>query len=291
MRIKRLLLVGGLLAVLLLSSALSLRADSSGDSTEPGFYIIILGIIEDPDPIPTITCEYVLDDEGGDDPLNVDGSQKSGGRPDAAYDPATGSPVVTWASFSGGDSDVAVNVWSGESWGETAYLSSSVFDDLDPRAHIDALGETYIVWWKNGSTEKIYLVSRAAGAASWKNPRMMINGGRRPSVVRYGDKIAIAYERDRAGGGQEVAIAYFDADGGTFGEVVGETARMGPLDTVVHTSGQLLWVDWKHSEAEFAYSVLGEGGWSDAVAVAWTDHSLDGEQVVRRMIRGEVLSP
>lgn len=290
MRNKRTLLAGGLLAILLLSSAVALRAESSGDSTEPGFYIIILGIIEDPDPIPTITCEYVLN-EDGDDSLSVNGSQRSGGRPDTAYDPETGSPVVTWTSNAGGDSDVAVNEWTGDSWSETTHVSSSVFDDLDPRAHIDLFGTTYIVWWKNGSTEKIYLVSRGAGAASWKNPEMMVNGGRRPSVVRHGDNIAIAYERDRAGGGQEVAIAYFDTDGGTFGEVVGETARTGPLDAVVHTSGQLLWVDWKHSEAEFAYSVLGEGGWSDAVAVAWTDHSLDGERVVRRMIQGEVLSP
>lgn len=290
MREKRLLQVGGLLAVLLLSSALPLRADGSGDSIEPGCYIIILGIIEDPDPIPTITYEYVLNG-GGDYPAGVNGSQKSGGRPDAAYDPATGWPVVTWASNAGGDSEVAVNVWSGESWGETAYLSSSVFEDLDPRACIDAFGEVYVVWWKSGSTEKIYLVSRKNGAPSWKNPELMVNGGRRPSVVRYGDRIAIAYERDRAGGGQEVAIAYFDDDGGSFGEVVAETERTEPLDAVVHTSGQLLWVDWKHSETKFAYSVLGEGGWSDAVVVPWTDHSLGGEQAVRRMIREEVLSP
>jgi hypothetical protein len=281
------LLVGGLLAVLLLSSAFTLQADDSGDSTDSGYYIIILGIIEDPDPIPTITYEYVL----GDDPMNVNGSHKSGGRPDAAYDPQTDAPVVTWATDSGGGSEVVASEWTGESWSETTSVSSSTFDDLDPRAHIDGFGWVYIVWWKDGSTEQIYLVSRVAGAGSWKSPELMVNGGRRPSVVRYGDKLAIAYERDRAGGGQEIAIAYFDADGGTFSEVVGETGRAQPLDAVVHTDGQLLWVDWKDSDAEFAYSVLGEGGWSDAVAVAWTDHSLDGEKAVRRMIQGEVLSP
>jgi hypothetical protein len=289
MRDIRLLLIGGLLAVLLLSSALPLRAEVSGDSSENSFYIIILGIIEDPDPIPTISWEPVL--ESGGEVLNADGAQRNDGRPDVAYHPETGRPVVTWAYSAGSDHDVAVNEWTGDSWGENTYLTSSAHDELDPRAHVDAFGETYVVWWKSGSTEKIYLVSREAGADLWKNPERVINGGRRPSVVRYGDDIAIAYERDRAGGGQEIAIAYLDADGGVVEELVGETVRTDPLDAMVHYNGGLLWVDWKHSDDEFAYSVLEEAGWSDATTVAWTDHSWVGEEVMRRVIQSEVLFP
>jgi hypothetical protein len=50
-------------------------------------------------------------------------------------------------------------------------------------------------------------------------------------------------------------------------------------------------VDWKHSDSEFAYSILEGTDWSDPVTISWDDKSWVGEKMMRQVIKTEVLSP
>jgi hypothetical protein len=290
MRHKLLIGIVALLAAILLSSAFTLHAEFAGNSSEFHFYILILGIIEDPDPIPTISWEQARD--GATDPLlDVDGGLRNDGRPDEAFDPETGWPVVTWARSAGSGYDIAFSSWTGEHWSEIEFLASSAHDEMDPRAHIDAFRKTFIIWWIAGSPDKVFLTSRAGGVIHWKDQTLIANDARRPSVVTHDDWIVVAFERDLAAGGQEVVVAFIAEDGSIATEILAATSRSERLDAVVHSSGRLLWVDWKHSDVEFAYSIMEDAGWSAPVTVPWTDKSWIGEETVRRIIEVEVLSP
>jgi hypothetical protein len=291
MRHKLLIGTGALLVAMLLSGSLTiLHAESAGNCSEFNFYILILGIIEDPDPIPAITYEQIRDDFT-DPLLDAVGGQRNDGRPDEAFDPETGSPVVTWASSSGGDYDIAFAGWTGENWSEIDLVASSSRDELDPRAHIDSFRKTYIIWWTAGSPDKVFLASRGGGAIDWKDQIEVASDARRPSVVTHDDQIVVAFERDLSGGGQEVIVAFLAEDGGVATERLASTMRSERLDAVVHSSGETLWVDWKNSDTEFAYSIRGEAGWSEPAVLTWTDRSWAGEEIMRRLIKVEVLSP
>jgi len=232
MRHKLLIGIGTLLAVTLLSSTLILHADYSGNISDCNFFILILGIIEDPDPIPTVTYEQMRD--GSTDPLLDAGSaQRNDGRPDEAFDPETGWPVVTWASSAGGDYDIAFAGWTGESWSEIDLPASSVHDELDPRVYIDSFRKTYIIWWTAGSSEKVFLTFRTGGAIDWKDQVEVANDARRPSVVTHDGLIVVAFERDLAGGGQELIVAFLAEDGGIATERLATTTRSERLDAVV----------------------------------------------------------
>jgi hypothetical protein len=290
MRHKLLIGIGVLLVAMFLSGSFILHAESAGNSSEFNFFILILGIIEDPDPIPTITYEQMRD--GSHRPLmDAGGGQRNDGRPDEAFDPETGWPVVAWASSSGSDYDIAFAGWTGENWSEIDLLASTPRDELDPRAYIDSFRKTYIIWWTAGSPNKVFLTSRAGGAIDWKDQVEVASNARRPSVVTHDDRIVVAFERDLAGGGQEVIVAFLAEDGGIATERLATTTRSDRLDAVVHSSGEILWVDWKNSETEFAYSIRGEAGWSDPAVLTWTDRSRTGEEIMRRLIKVEVLSP
>ena len=67
--------------------------------------MIILGVIEGPDPIPQVIWEPVRDIDP-DLVLNADGALRGDGRPDVAMDPETGWPHVVWAYFTGPDFDI-----------------------------------------------------------------------------------------------------------------------------------------------------------------------------------------
>jgi len=189
------------------------------------------------------------------------------------------------------DYDIAFSAWTGDSWSGTEYVTCSPQDELDPRIYIDSFQKTYIVWWTAGSPDKVFLTYRTGGALDWKNYVQVVSDARRPSVVTHNDRIMIAFERGLGGGGQEVMVARVEDNGSTVVESVASTPRSDRLDVVIHSSGGRFWVDWKHSDSEFAYSILEDSGWSDPVTLSWTDKSWVGESVIRQAIKTEVLSP
>ena len=291
MKQKQKLVLAVLIAVALLTAAPPPRAEFSADISDEVHFILILSIIEDPDPVPVdIGVWDPVRVEPSGDILNFQGNDRGDGPPDTAIDPQTNEPLVAWAYRSGADHDIAISEWAVDHWGETRFLTSDSTDQLDPRAHIDSAGRADVAWWTGGGAEKLFVSTRDPGSSEWGLPKLIAFPGRRPSVVRVAEGLLVAFERDRAAGGQEIVLAALLLDGSSTLQVVAETERVEPLDVKVHFSGGDLWVDWKHGEDQFAYSVDSDAGWTAPVMVPWDDKSWVGEEEVRKVIRSEIFA-
>ncbi len=271
--------------------SIHVRAEVSANPSATGVSLLILGIIEGPDPIPQVLWEPVRDV----DPklfLNADGAGRGDGRPDAAIDPVTGWPHVVWAWNNGADHDIAYSHWTGSGWLETEFLTSGTSDEIDPRIFVDE--ETiYVVWWEDGSN-KVWLVTRPWDG-EWEMSELVsqsLQTGMRPSVVSWGGTILVAAEDDDGHGGKEILVATRQGQGEyvtvTVGSVSEENDR---LDVVLHAEQGKLWMDWRHSSEKFAYSEFISDAWGDTVTVPWTDDSWLKLEEVRLCIRSLVFTP
>jgi hypothetical protein len=279
-----------LLAAALLLTVTSTPAEVRGGRNSSTVYVLVLSITEGPDPV--VSWEPIWDWEGGGGkPLNPGGETRGDGRPDVAIDPTTGWPLVSWAYWAGTDYDIAYAEWEGLDWSEVDFITSSVENQLDPRSHIDEAGRVRTVWWEQVQSGKLYLAVREPGEALWTTPQLIHQSGRRPSVVPDGEDLLVAFEEDGPRTTQRVSLLTLLADGGSQEITLATTDRIEPLDVIIHEAGGVFWMEWKHSDEFFAYSVRSAEGWSDPVMVPWTEHSWLGEEELRKIIRTEVLFP
>ena len=247
MRVTHKMLVSCLPIAMLVLSPGPIRAEVSVDPSESLASVIILGIIEGPDPIPQVLWEPVRDV----DParyLNPDGGIRGDGRPDVAIDPATGWPHVVWAYQTGGDHDIAYSRWTGAEWLDTVFLTSTTVDELDPRIFIDD-SEVYVVWWEAG-TERIWFVTQEFEGNGWMAPEMASPAqlsGRCPAIVSWGGTILIAAEKSDGAGGNEILFATRQGVGLFATETVQVVPQNDPLEIDLHTQRGVLWMDWRQS--------------------------------------------
>jgi hypothetical protein len=290
MKTKPVLILGVLIGALLLPAAIPLRAEYTADISEEIYQLLLLAIIEDPDPVPVNFWDPVYEGGNSGDILNFAGADRGDGRPDTAIHPATGRPLVTWAYKVSADHDIVVSEWGTDSWDETVFLTSDPEDELDPRAHIDDAGRAYVVWWRGDQVAKLFIVSRDPGSSEWGLPELIGHPGRRPSICTVAEGVLVAFERDRTGGGQEVVLLTMLHDGTTTVEVVAETDRTEPLDAMVHFAAGRLWIDWKHGTGQFAYSVHTGSAWSAPFLLPWDEKSWVSEEEARKIARSEVFA-
>lgn len=282
--------LGMLLVVSMLVAVTSLPAEVRGMRADDSVYVLILSIGEECDPV--IVWELVGEWEGGGGkPLNPGGQARGDGRPDVAIDPSTGWPFVSWSYWAGTDYDIAYAEWEGEDWSEIQFITSDIENQQDPRSHIDVNGTIRTVWWEAVQSGKIYLAVREPGHALWGAAQLIQSSGRRPSIVPDGDDLLVAFEEDGPRLTQRITVLTLLGGGGSQEVTLATTDRVDPLDVIIHESQGVFWVDWKHSDDFFAYSVRDGGGWGDPVLVPWTDPSWVGQEEMRQIIRSEVLNP
>jgi hypothetical protein len=263
------------------------HAEISADPTLYEVGVIVLGIIEGPDPIPQVIWAPVRDI----DPvlyLNPDGAGRGDGRPDIFINPVTGSPHVVWAYDNGSDFDIAYSYWTGSGWRQTEFITASVADELDPRIFIDD-DAIYVVWWEPTSSA-IGLIKREH-LGEWQ-PVESVGGliGERPSVVTWGGTVFVASERDDGMGGTDIVLSTRVGADVYDSEIVGNAPDVSPLDVVLHTEQGKLWMDWRHSSASYAYSEHSGSGWNPAASVPWTETNWVQLEEVRLCIRNMVMS-
>jgi len=267
------------------------RAEVSAETKQAVNLLILLGITEGPDPIPQVIWEPLRDV----DPslfLNREGAARGDGRPDAAFHPSSFWPHVVWAFHAGTDHDIGYSAWNGSGWGDVEFLTSTVSDDLDPRIFIGPGGMVYVVWWEAG-TEQVWMSARSTGFSNWEDPEPvtgLVDAGRRPSVVVSGGVVRTAYERDASPAGQEIVVATRVGVGVYDLEVIALSQSTLALNVILHDEQGILWIDWRHSDTEFAYSAYDGGTWSGLNTLPWTDDSWARADEARRVIRGIVLS-
>jgi len=262
------------------------RAEISADPGENCVGVLMLGVIEGPDPIPQIIWEPVRDI----DPtliLNPDGAVRGDGRPDVAIDPATGWPHVVWAYFSGPDFDIAYSHWDGSGWTEPEFLTSSAANQLDPRIYIDATA-TYVTWWEQ-SAQRVWLKTRLRGAAWEPAEQVADQNGMRPTVVTWGGTVFVASEVDDGQGGREIVLSTLLESGSFSSQFVNESSGDQPLELMLHNEWGQLWMDWRHADDQFAYSEFDGSEWTPPQTVPWLDESWLNLEQVRLTIRNLVV--
>lgn len=250
--------------------------------------VIILGIIEGPDPIPQVLWQPVREV----DPalvLNEEGADRGDGRPDIAYHPVTGLPIVVWAYNNGTDHDIALAEWLGSAWSPVEFLTTSIEDERHPRVFVEPDGTVQVVWWVSGNG-RVLRVERET--TRWSSPETVVPGGAaRPSVVAWKGALGVAYERPAAGGsGREVVLAWRSAPGSWTSELLAATPREDGLDPVLHVEANTLWIDWKHAADALAWSRREGSVWSALGMVPWDASTWVGEDAARELARGAALA-
>ena len=288
-------LVVCLLVALLSAGAQGLRAEVSAYEEEGVTYVLLLAeITEGPDPIPSAIWGPVRDV----DPvffLNTSGAGRGDGPPDIARHPDTGMPHVVWAYSTDGEGDehdIAYSRWTGQRWTGTQFLTTDAeLDERDPRIFIDETG-IYVVWWES-ENHTLWLTSLLSGSSGWDPPEEIltpVDFASRPSVAHGGGPVLIAYENQGAQGAQ-ILLATRQGPASYSSEIVVVTAESAQLNVLLHAEGGKLWMDWRASSSEYAYSEFVQGSWTSATAVPWADNSWIRQEEIRRIIRGLVLAP
>ncbi|HKQ62488.1 MAG TPA: hypothetical protein VJS92_14450 [Candidatus Polarisedimenticolaceae bacterium] len=249
----------------------------AGAPAEAG-YVVLLGMTEGPDPLPTVAWQPVA------------GGASTDGRPDIALDPRTGYPLVVWATLRGNVYDIAFSEWSGSAWRATQFVAASARNELDPRVFVEGTGKVWVTWWEEAA-QRVLVAWRTPGFAAWSAPLTVTSGpqrGRRPSVAVFQSELWLAYERS-AGSGQEIVTARRQGSGPFRTAVAKTIARAAPLDVELHTEAGWLWIDWRHTDATFGWAVWNGEAWGPTQTLSWNDFSWQGVQQAQSAIRELVL--
>jgi len=289
---RRRVALGILVAASLLALPAAVRVEASSEFSSQVFYELVLGIIEDPDPVPVVIWESRPVQEAEEcDLCEIERTGVANDeRPSVEPDPRTGFPAVVWARDSGWGRDIAFSHWTGTAWGGVEWVATGAPDDRDPRVYVDSKGTAWVVWWRDDSAQRIYLTRRPGRAAAWDEAELIEVGGQRPSILRADGELLLAYERHGAAGVREVALRYYLSDGSTYQELLAETGRRAPLDPVLHLEAGTIWIDWKHDDGRFAFRVLEGSRWSALQFLSWSDGGWDAEMEAREQIRSLVLA-
>ncbi len=282
------LIVLGLSAAHLWAGGFSVGSNHEDSYGELDIFDLIMGIIENPDPIPQ--CHWIPLTADPASPETERTGHRDDGRPAFEFDRKTENPVLTWAYDAGGDHDIAFNAWRKDDWQrKIEFVTSSTVDEVDPRLYVDSQNNVYLTWWENDPGSRIMTTKRSK--KGWGTP-VHVGNGRRPSVAIWDGGLVVAYERDKASGsGQEIVFAHHSMD--TIGpfvppQIVAATNRTRPLDPIIHVRAGLMWIDWKSGDNVIAVSVYQNGAWQPPANKAWTDKSWAGELTVRHLIELEL---
>lgn len=262
------------------------RAEVSATDGTIGF--IVLGITEGPDPVLASLWGSVRPE--AEETLNAGGDSRIDGRPDIHLDLQNNQTTVVWSYNVGSDYDVAFSTWDGENWLVKEYLTTSLQDDLDPRLSIDAEGTFWVVWWEQATTPRIYLTSRAQDEPDWAPRELIADDGMKPSVLMAQGLRFVAFERLIPTGGKDIVIQMSNQEGDKTLSVAAHTDRSAPLDVVLHDSHGRIWMEWKHSSNQMAYSEFVGGNWVAPETTPWDDEGWVADESARRRIRVEVVS-
>jgi len=274
--------------VLALSTAHVLWADGSEYYGELDIFDLIMGIIENPDPIPQV--HYIPLFADPDSPDTRATGHRDDGRPVFEFDRVNEDPFLAWAYDAGGDHDIAFNTWNKNKWHRRIeFVTSSTVDEVDPRLYVNQYNDLYVTWWENDPGSRIMVAKRTGNGF---DAPIHVGTGRRPSVAVWDGELVFAYERDRAdGAGQEVIFARTVM--GTIGEfippvTVAASTRTERLDPIIHVRSGMMWIDWKGADNVMAVSMYQNGEWKTRMGKAWTDPSWAGELAVRHLIEIEL---
>jgi hypothetical protein len=141
---------------------------------------------------------------------------------------------------------------------QVTVLSSNSADDLGARLAIADNGNTWVVWWRDGSTDQVLSRKRTYSGGTWGSETVVSNSGeqsRNPELVYDGTYRWLVYEIVD-GGTTSIGVCggIGDTQPWPGRTIIGSTSYTGDLDTMIHTESGKLWTSWVDSSSNVAWS-------------------------------------
>jgi len=265
-------------------------ADPPANIDDYPFYVLIVHIIEDPDPIPQITGPSIPDVQYV--PFDEDGSGRHNPLASMQFSADEMWPLAVTSNNDAADSDIGFYEWNGLSWEQATFQANGPFDELAPRGYAESSGVLHVVYWVDGPVPVVRYISGTSQACHWGQAESVTRQGQsggRPTVAAWQGQVFVGYERPTTGAGQEIVVAN-RLTRGVFDELV--LAHSNSADSagvVIHVEDGQMWVDWTQSEDQLGYSIYLDGMWGTPQAVPLPDDSGESVEGARSIIRELVL--
>ena len=210
--------------------------------------------------------------------------------PDMEVNPVTGYVEAVDVAADAGNL-VRHTVDMGQGGNGTAQTVSSS-EGKNPRIAIKTNGESWVVWWQDGSTDEVFYTFRATPGGTWTPASRVSSPGQDsqyPEIVHNGSSTWIAYQI-LAGTTKSIAVTGITDGPEPFptATVLATTTFSGDVDVLVHSESGHVWVTWVHSATLVGWSQWDStaGLWSVPAFESYAGSSI---QAARSNIRWTVL--
>lgn len=216
----------------------------------------------------------------------------SGDPPDSKLNPGTGYIETVDSVWGGSRYDVRHTLDKEGQPSESGWVSTNTDDDLGPRIEIDSADDTWVVWWRDKTTDEVWFRSRDVSTGDWGNERRASSStesSRNPEIVHDGTDTWVVFEFDDSGDTGIGVLAIVDEPAPMGSRKKLATAiYTGSVDARIHYESSHLWVSWVDDSDDV--------GWSewDYTSESWSstdyeDYSADSVSDARGRIRTDIL--
>lgn len=210
--------------------------------------------------------------------------------PDAATNPVSGFIETVDCTWNGTSYDVRHVITPSLAEQTISDVATSSSDDLGPKIAISSSGDTYIAWWRDGSTRKVFTRRHVYGTNTWDNEIQVSQSSqsaRKPSVGHDGTTAWVAYEFVGTGGATSIACGSIEDSPDPF-PTIASTTYGGALKVQVNAESGNLWVTWVDSSSQVGWSEYNYGNatWG---SVGHESYASDSVTAARGRIRTTVL--
>ena len=174
-----------------------------------------------------------------------------------------------------------------------SYLTDGDPDDNGARIEISQSGNTWVSWWRDGSTDEIFLRKHTYSTGTWSGEVLVSQTGesaRDSEIVFDGTDAWVVYEYD-SGSSTAIGMAGINDDPDPFPTShieLSTTSYTGDVDPLVNSESGNLWATWVDSSTQVGwreYDYTAET-WS---SVQYESYSSDTVADARARIRTTVL--
>jgi hypothetical protein len=214
--------------------------------------------------------------------------------PDSEVNPQTGAIEIVDESNIGSNSDIRYIINTGD--GDpplVSFLTTNAADDNRPRVEIESDGDSWIVWWRSGSTDQVLFRRRDHVTGTWQTERLVSDpedSSRNPEITHDGTDGWVTFEIDGPTG-VDIGVVRIDEDPDPFpSPAVVATTSYTDLDSrIIFESGRL-WVTWIDTTSDVGWSEF------DYASETWSmpsyeSYEQDDVQAARDRIRSAVMGP
>lgn len=212
--------------------------------------------------------------------------------PDSEVSPVTGNIETVDAPSEEGNK-VRHVVDSGKGAGNSATMISTHAASA-PRIAITTAGDTWVVWWRDTSVDRVYLTIHDLQEETWsleKTFSQPAEESRYPEIVHDASAAWIVYQIDTGSGSEIAGLSIIDSgDPWPTRTIIASSTATGDLDVRIHAEDGNVWTTWVDSTSDV--------GWSeyDAVTDSWDlpqyeSYAASDVPTARANIRATVLGP